>query len=176
VHLPGKKRPKRTRKNQKVDKNFLTFLGNFFLRAAEGRRQLEDMTRWMDQGASSLDEMTNMFRKFYGLEGLPSDSPEYAKAWHRASESFTNSLNDWLASMSVVPRRDYLELEKKYAALKKEVVAQDETIRQYRNLLKEKGIPQPDMVQSFAKMMEKQARQFQQLMESAGRMYKRDAD
>ena len=159
-----------------MDKHFLEFLGNFFLSAAKGRKQVEDMTRWMGQGSSGLDEMTNMFRKFYGLEGLPLDSPDYAKAWNRASETFKTSLNDWLASLSVVPRHDYIELEKKYEALKKEVDAQNETIRHLRNLLKDKGIPQTDTYQSFTEMMEKQARQFQELMESVGKVYKKDVD
>lgn len=157
-----------------MDKQFLEFWGNFLLNAAKGQKQLEDMTRWMGRGFSGFSELTDMFRKFYGLEEMRHDSPDYTKAWEKASENFKKSFNDWLECMNVVPKNEYLSLEKKYDALRKKFAAQDETIRHLQNLLSEKGIPYLDAVQSFTEMIEKQAQQFQDLMENAGQAFKKD--
>jgi DnaJ-domain-containing protein 1 len=115
-----------------------------------------------------------MFRKCYGLEGLALDSPDYPKAWEKASENFKTSFNDWLAFMKVLPKREHMALEKKYEALKEKVATQDETIRYLRNLLSEKNVPYTAAVQNFTEMMEKQAQQFHDLMESAGKGFKKE--
>ena len=159
-----------------MDRQFLEFLGNFLLNSAKGQKQLEDMTRWISSGFSGFDELTNMFRKFYGMEGLPPTSPDYAKAWEKASENFKKSYHDWLKLMSVVPESEYQILGKKCAALKEKVETQEETIRYLRNLLNEKGVPYSDAVQGFNEMMEKQAQQFQDLMESVGKAFKTEED
>ena len=110
-----------------------------------------------DYSANGFDELADMFRKFYGLEQLPHDSPDYAKAWEKASENYKTSLNEWLEFMSVVPKKKYLALEKKYDTLRKKVASQDETIRRLQNLLSEKGVSHMDAVQSFTEMVEKPA-------------------
>jgi hypothetical protein len=48
-----------------MDRQFLEFLGSFFLNAAKGQKQLEELTRWIGGGFSGFDELTRMFRKFY---------------------------------------------------------------------------------------------------------------
>ncbi|MBW1659362.1 MAG: hypothetical protein JRJ48_02570 [Deltaproteobacteria bacterium] len=156
-----------------MDKQFLEFWGNWLLGAARGRQQLEDMIQWVEQGFSGFDELSAMFRRFYGLEKLAPDSPQYPQAWQKASENFKTAFNEWLACMQVVPRREHLALEKKYAALKKKAAAQEETIRCLRSLLDEKNDPSSDAVQNVAAMMEKQARQFNDLMESVGKAFQK---
>ena len=157
-----------------MDKQFLEFWGNLLLNAAKSQKQLEDMTQWIVRGFSGFDELTDMFRRFYGLEGLALDSPDYAKAWEKASENFKKSYHEWLNLMSVVPKSEYQILEKKWAALEEKVATQDETIRHLRNLLSEKGVPYADAVQGFTEMMEKQGRQFQELMDSVGKAFKKE--
>ena len=152
----------------------MEFWGTFLINAAKGQKQLEDMTRWMSRGFNGFDELTDMFRKFYGLEQLPHNSPDYAKAWEKASENYKTSLNEWLEFMSVVPKKKYLALEKKYDTLRKKVASQDETIRRLQNLLSEKGVSHMDAVQSFTEMVEKQAQQFQDLMESLNKAFKKE--
>jgi hypothetical protein len=149
-----------------MDKQFLEFLGNFYLNAARGQKQLEDMTRWMGLGFSGFDELTHMFRKIYGLEKPPLEAPDYTEACEKAFDSFKTSFNDWLKLMSMVPEHEHLALKKKYDALKAKVAAQDETIEHLRTLLSEKGVRHTDAIHDFTEMMGKQARQFQDLMES----------
>ena len=157
-----------------MDRHFLEFLGSFFLNAAKGQKQLEDMTQWISRGFSGFDELTNMFRKFYGMDGLSLASPDYAKAWEKASENFKKSYHEWLNLMSVVPKSEYQTLEKKCEALEEKVATQDEAIQHLRNLLSEKGVPYADAVQGFTEMMEKQGLQFQELMDSVGKAFKKE--
>ena len=157
-----------------MDRQFLEFLGNFFLNAAKGQKQLEDMTQWIGGGLSGFDELSGMFRKFYGINGLPPASSDYTRAWEMASENFKKSYHEWLDLMNVIPKSEYQTLEKKCAALEKTVASQDETIRQLRKLLSEKGLPYADTVKGFTRMMEEQGHQFQELMDSLGKAFKKE--
>ena len=157
-----------------MDRQFLEFIGVFFLNAAKGQKQLEDMTQWISCGFSGFDELTNMFRKFYGMNGLKLTSPDYTKAWEKASENFKKSYREWLSLMNVIPTSEYQILEKKCEALEEKVTTQDKTIRQLQNLLSEKSMPYADAVQGFSEMMEKQGLQFQELMDSIGKAFKKD--
>ena len=157
-----------------MDRQFLEFLGSFFLNAAKGQKQLEDMTRWIRGGFSGFDDLTRMFRKFYGMNELPLASPDYARAWETASENFKKSYHEWLNLMSVIPKSEYQTLQKKCEGLEEKVASQDETIRQLRKLLSEKGLPYLDAIQGFAQMMEEQGRQFQELMDNMGNAFKKE--
>jgi hypothetical protein len=157
-----------------MDKQFLEFLGHFFLNAAKGQKQLEDMTQWVGGGLSGFDELTRMFREFYGMNGLPPASSDYARAWKIASENFKKSYHEWLNLMNVIPKSEYQTLEKKCAALEQKVASQDEIIRQLRKLLSEKGLPYADAVEGFSQMMEEQGRQFQSLMINLGKVFKKE--
>jgi uncharacterized coiled-coil protein SlyX len=157
-----------------MDRQFLEFLGSFFLNAARGQKQLEDMTQWISGGFSGFDELTNMFRKFYGMNGLPLASADYARAWEEASENFKKSYHEWLNLMSVIPKSEYQALKKKCDALEEKVATQDDTIQHLRDLLAKKGLPYADAVKGFTEMMEQQGHQFQELMNSVGKAFKKE--
>ena len=156
-----------------MDRQFLEFLGSFFLNAAKGQKQLEDMKQWMGGGFSGFDELTHMFRKFYGMNGLPLDSSDYTKAWEKASENFKKSYHEWLDLMNVIPKSEYIALKKKCGALEEKITSQDETIRHLRGLIAERGLPYADTVKGFTQMMEKQGQQFQELMENVSTAFKK---
>ena len=157
-----------------MDRQFLEFLGSFFLNAAKGQKQLEDMTRWVGGGFSGFDDLTRMFRKFYGINGMPAGSADYNRAWQKASENFKKSYHEWLNLLDVIPKSEYHILEKKCEDLERQVASQDETIRQLRKLLTEKGLPYAEAVNGFSQMMEQQGHQFQQLMDSLGKAFKKE--
>jgi uncharacterized coiled-coil protein SlyX len=157
-----------------MDRQFLEFLGSFFLNAAKGQKQLEDMTRWIGGGLSGFDDLTRMFRKFYGMNELPLASPDYTRAWEKASENFKQSYHEWLNLMNVIPKSKYQTLEKRCQTLEEKVASQDETIRQLRSLLAEKGLPYADAVKGFTQMMEQQGHQFQELMSCVGKAFKKE--
>ena len=158
-----------------MDKHFLEFWGNFLINAAKGQKQLEDMSKWMQQGFKGFDELTAMFRKFYGLEHMEKDTFDYMETWKKASEDFQKSFKDYLRLMGVVPKEEHLTLVKKYEELKEKVAFQEDTIRNLRMLLDEKKAePQGEVVKGFQEIIEKQTEQFQETMETFGRFFKKD--
>jgi phage tail tape-measure protein len=158
-----------------VDKHFLEFWGNFLINTAKGQKQLQDMSKWMQQGFEGFDELTAMFKKFYGLEQMEKDTPSYMETWKKASENFQKSFKNYLDLVGVVSKGEHLALVKKYEELKEKVVVQEETIKHLRMLLEEKKVEtQGELVQEFQEIIEKQSEQFQETMETLGNFFKKD--
>jgi uncharacterized coiled-coil protein SlyX len=158
-----------------MDRHFLEFWGNFLINVAKGQKQMEDMSKWMQQGFEDFDELTGMFKKFYGLEHMEKDTPTYMETWKQASENFQKSFKDYLRLMGVVPKDEHLALVKKYEELKEKVADQEETIKHLRMLLEEKKVEtQGELVQGFQEIIEKQSEQFQETMETLSRFFKKD--
>jgi len=158
-----------------VDRHFLEFWGNFLINAAKGQKQMEDISKWMQQGFEGFDELTGMFKKFYGLEHMEKDTPAYMETWEKASEKFQESFKDYLRLMGVVPKDEHLTLVNKYEELKDKVAAHEETINNLRMLLREKKAEtQGELVKGFQEILEKQSEQFQETMETFGRFFKKD--
>ena len=158
-----------------MDRHFLEFWGNFLINVAKGQKQMEDMSKWMQQGFEGSDELTGMFKKFYGLEHMKKDTPTYMETWKQASENFQESFKDYLRLMGVVPKDEHLALVKKYEELKEKVADQEETIKHLRMLLEEKKVEtQGELVQGFQEIIEKQSEQFQETMETLRKFFKKD--
>jgi len=156
-----------------MDKNFLEFWGNLLINAAKGQEQLEDMTKWMTQGLEGFEDLSNMFRKFYGLDGVDEASPQYLKKWQNAASEFQKSFRDYLDLMGIVPKEEHLSLVKKYEDLKARVADQEETIKHMGMLLGQRGSSEETVTQTFQDLMNKQTDQFQELMENLGQISKR---
>ncbi len=155
------------------DKN-LEFMGNFFLNAAKCRKQMEDFLKLSRQGFKGFEEMSDMFKKFYGLENLEKSAPDYSKALQSAAEQFQNSLRQYLKLLGVVPKEDYISLIKKYEELKQRTADQEETIRHLQMLLGEKSADQGETVKVFQDLIEKQSEQFMEMMNTVGQYFQKD--
>ena len=110
---------------------------------------------------------------------LSKDSPDYMATWKKASEDFSKSFKDYLLLMGVVPKDKHLTLVKKYEQLKEKVASQEETIKHLRMLLNAKKAQaqaqaQGDITKEFQDLIEKQGEQFQETMETFGRLFKKD--
>ena len=147
-----------------MDRQFLEFWGQYLLAAAKGQKQLEDLNQWICQGFSGFEELTAMFKKFYGLEHPPQKNSDSAKAWENAAAGFRNSFNAYLDLMGVVPREKYQALEQKCTALQNQVADQEETIKILRSLLTEEGTYQGETVKVFQDLVNKQTDAFESLM------------
>ena len=101
-----------------MDRQFLEFWGNFLIQAAKGKKQLEDMAKWMQQGYKGFDELTAMFEAFYGLNKKTESVPGATASWRSAAENFQKSFNDYLRLMGLVTKDEHLALVEKYEALK----------------------------------------------------------
>lgn len=158
-----------------MDKQFLEFWGNFLINTAKEQKRMEDLSKWMQQGFKGFDDLTEMFKKFYGLEHMEKDTPAYMDTWEKASENFLNSYKDYLNLMGVVSKDEHLTLIKKYEELKEKAAAQEETINHLRLLLEEKKTEsQEELVQGFQDLIEKQSKQFQETMETFGSFFQKE--
>ncbi len=147
-----------------MDRQFLEFWGNYLLAAAKGQKQLEELNQWIHQGFSGFDDLTAMFKKFYGLERPPQENSDSAKAWENAADGFRKSFNAYLDLMGVVPRDKYQALEQDCAALQKKVDDQEETIKVLRSLLAQEGTYQGETAKVLQDLVNRQAEAFEKLM------------
>ena len=159
-----------------MDKNFLEFWGNVMIGAARGQKQMEDMTKWMEQGLSGFEDLTAMFGKSYGLDNLAKDTPDYLKTWEQAAKDFQESFKDYLNLMGVTSKDEHLTLVRKYEHLKKKTADQEETIKHLRMLQNEKWVAdQGEVVKGFQDLVKSQSEQFQELTESMSRFFQTEA-
>lgn len=160
-----------------MDKHFLEFWGNFLINTAKEQKRIEDLSKWMQQGFKGFDDLTEMFKKFYGLEHMEKDTPAYTDTWEKASENFLNSYKDYLNLIGMIAKDEHLALIKKYEELKEKAAAQEETINHLRLLLEErKTKSQEELVQGFQDLIEKQSKQFQETMETFGNLFQKEND
>ncbi len=147
-----------------MDKHFLEFWGNFLLNAAKGQQQLENITRWLRQGIESFQGMAEIFRQAYGLREVEPASPEDQDLWKQAEESFRDSFRTYLNLLGAVPREEYAELARRYEELQEKTAEQEETIRQLRLLLEDKGLDYLAVTLKFQELMKKQGQEVEKLL------------
>jgi uncharacterized coiled-coil protein SlyX len=148
-----------------MDRQFLEFWGNYLLAAAKGQKQLEDLNRWIRRGCSGFEELTAMFKKYYGLQDPRRKDSAADQAWQNAAAEFRKSFDAYLSLMGLVPVDKYRALEQKVAALQKKVAEQEKTIQILRKLLAEEGTYQGETVKVFQDLVNKQAAAFEMFMQ-----------
>jgi len=149
-----------------MDRQFLEFWGNYLLAAAKGQKQLEDLSQWMRRGFSGFEELTAMFKKYYGLQDPRPEDPDAAQAWQKAAVEFRNAFDAYLNLMGLVPKDKYRALAQKCAALQKKVAEQADTIQVLRRLLAEEGTYQGETVKVFQELANKQVEAFETFMKN----------
>jgi len=157
-----------------MDKNFIEFWNRYLNTSATGYSQLDEMTKWLQQGLSGSENLTSLFRQAYGLDKFSQDLPDYSKLAEEATRAFQQSLRDVLSSVGMVLKEEHMALIKKHEALKKKAADQEETIKHLRMVLDEKMASNGDGVQQFQNMLTSQNEQFQTLMNSIGQFFKPD--
>ena len=146
-----------------MDPKFLEFWGKALLAAAQGEKQVGDITKWFSQGLKGTEELTRRFARLYGLTPADDDAAASSPDWQQAAESFTQSFRQFLDLLEVVPRSEHQELLEKYEMLQKKSEQQQQTIERLEQLLAEK-MAGGEAVSSFQKLMQEQSKQFQDLM------------
>lgn len=159
-----------------MDKQFLEMWGTFLINMAKGQQQMDDMSKWMSGGLTGVPEMTEMFKRFYGLSGEAEKTPDYMEAWKKASEQFQKAFREHLRTMGMVPKDDHLKLVKKYEALKEKLAETEETVAHLRMLLNERSMDQGEVMRHFQGLMESQSDQFSELMEQFQELYGRGGE
>lgn len=156
-----------------MDKRFLEFLGNLLLSTAKGQEEMENLNQWFRQGFAGFEELTRMFQNFYGLNQLKVNSIDYKETLEKAQHDFRRNLSEFIRYFNVVPKDEYMELLKKYEALKEEMAAQKETINNLKQLSGEKGSDQSDVSKEFHRLITKQAEQYQAMIKGLGEFFKK---
>jgi inorganic triphosphatase YgiF len=151
-----------------MDRQSLEFLGNLFLAAAKGQKQLEDMNDWIGGKKGASDEWTAMFRRYFGLEKEALNSNAYTQAM----QQFQTTVSDWLSLIDVVPKSKFEALQEENEELRQKLAVQQKTIQQLEGLFGDKGTNLRYVVQEFSQMAAQQSDQFQKLMENMSEMFK----
>ncbi|PKN35190.1 MAG: hypothetical protein CVU61_04255 [Deltaproteobacteria bacterium HGW-Deltaproteobacteria-19] len=152
-----------------MDRSFYEFWGRYFLALARGRQQYEDVTAWMRQGFQGSENLTEFFRKAYGLDR--EEKTDTADFWQQTHQSFLASFREYLALFDVVPREDLAALQRENDELKQTVVRLEDIIRRQQDFLGEKGLDPAGMVEGFQGLMQKQTDEFEKLMKSMGHYF-----
>jgi hypothetical protein len=159
-----------------MDKNFLEFWGKFLIEVAKGQKQMEDINKWTSQGLKGFEDLSNMFKKAYGLEGLKEDNPDSLKMWKTAEMDFTKSYKEYIKLIGMVPRDDYLQLVSKYEQLKEKCALQEETIKHLRMLMDAKSSEYGEVAKGFQELAQNQSDQFQKLLAAFTEAFKKEPE
>ncbi len=166
-----------------MDEKFLEFWGNFLLSAARGKKQTDHMFRWMrtgfpnpekssqDQHSPDFQELTRMFRKFYGLDSLSPQSEQYKKTSDLAMYDFQKSLKEYLALMGIVSQQEHLALVEKYEKLKAKCEQQEETIKHLKMLIGSNSTSHAELSSNFENMVKTQGELFLKMMTDFGQYF-----
>jgi DNA anti-recombination protein RmuC len=145
---------------------FLEFWGKFLINAAQGQKQLDEMSSWMKQGYADADGLAALFRRSYGLKASDAGNDQDPQGWQDAVAEFQHTFAQFAAQWGWVPQTTHQETLDKCAALEKQVAEQQATIRQLRDLLAQKGLGYSELLQHMQGSLKDQSDQFQALMET----------
>lgn len=147
-----------------MNRQFNEFWGNYFTSAAQGQKQLEEMSAWMKKGFSGTDELTTLFKRCYGLDGMETDDPMGSKKWQKAISEFQENFSDIAGAWGWVSQTEHQQLLEKCATLEERLQQQQDTITQLRSLLDQEGLGHTELFQHLKNVFEDQSDQFQKLM------------
>ena len=88
----------------------MEFWRNLLVSIARGQEQLEDMMRWVHQGSPGAHDLTNLFRKAYGLNQFPQAPTGQPEVWKETIDRFHQAYRDYLKLLDIVPRAEYEKL------------------------------------------------------------------
>jgi len=169
-----------------MDEKFLELWGNLLLSAARGKKQTNDIFRWMQTGFPNLNdtspnkpgfpdfkELSEMFHRLYGLDKVSNRSEEYKEMSGKALQDFQKSFIDYMTSMGIVSKNEHLTLIEKYEKLKAKCADQEETIKHLKMLLDSKGMNQPEISSQFQDIVKTQGELFQKMIMDFGQHFKK---
>ncbi len=149
-----------------MNKQFYEFWGNFFINVAQGQKQVDEMSAWMKQGFTGIEDLTALFQRCYGLQAPQSGGVQDSPAWQHAITDFQQAFTQFAAQWGWISQNEHQQALEKCAALEKKVQEQQATIKQLRGLLTQEGLGYTELVEHFKDSFKDQSEQFQALMEN----------
>ena len=149
-----------------MNREFLEFFGNFLVDVAKGQKRVEEILGWISGGFKDYEDLNEQFKKFYGLDRLSENDPEYGTAWRKSVEDFRKAFSEYLELFDVVSREKYDRVARECEELKEKVREQAQKIERLEAMLKSKGMEYASLAAEFQQMVEKQAREYRKVLES----------
>ena len=150
---------------------FYQFWSDVALMTARGQIRPNEFTDWMRLGANGPEQLMALFKNYYGLTNAAADNPMDSTLFASAMTDFKNSLTDFYSMLDVVPKQDYLDLEKKYIALKRKIEDLEAVITQLKLLLKTCAPNVEEGIKPLNQMLKTQNEQFLKMMDSLAGFY-----
>ena len=152
-----------------VEDRFYQFWSDVAAKTISGHIPPNEFTDWMRLGGNGPEPLMAMFNKYYGLpSGADSmDSTLFASAM----ENFKKSLTEFYSMLDVVPKQDYLELKKKYLALKRKTEDLETVVTQLKLLFKTCTPNVEEGIKPLNQMLKSQNEQFVKMMNSLAGFY-----
>ncbi len=155
-----------------MDAKFYQFWEDFFKHAVGGQVAPDVLTGWSRLGGSAMpDELMAMFKKYYGLDQMSAEAPDYSILFESALKEFNQSLTNLYAILDVVPKQDYVDLEKKCKALERKVADLEGVIMQLKLLFKTNPPNIGEGIGSLNQMLKSQNEQFLKMMDNLAGFY-----
>jgi hypothetical protein len=146
-----------------MDGAFLKFWGEFLLQAAAGQRQIEELTRWVQNGLPSSGELADLFRRCYGLSS--GSTPETGAPWEEATADFREALEAYAPLWGWVPLDRYDQLREENESLKAQLSEQARLIKRLEALMEDEDMGHMTMVARFQNLIADQSKAFDDLMQ-----------
>ena len=143
---------------------FLKFWGEFLLQAADGQRQVEELTQWMQSGFSPFVDLAALFRKCYGL--APEASKTADDHWQKVTSDFRETLEAYAPLWGWVPLDRYDQLKNENEHLKAQLDKQARLIKRLEALLADGDSGHMTMVTRFQDLIADQNKAFDELMQA----------
>lgn len=166
-----------------MDEKFLEIWGNLLLSAAKGKKQTNDIFRWLHNGFPNITntadspvfpdfkELSETFHRLYGLDQFSKRSEEYKEMSGKALQDFQESFKDYLNSMGIVSKDEHLALVDKYEKLKAKCADQEETVKHLKMLLDSKQDTQENVSAQFQDIVKNQGELFQKMVMDFGQYF-----
>ncbi|MBT8361214.1 MAG: hypothetical protein HKP41_21355 [Desulfobacterales bacterium] len=149
-----------------MNRQFFEFWGNYFTNVAQGQKQIEEISAWMNKGFSGTDDLTRLFRRCYGLDEPEANASLVSQKWQKAITEFQENFSQTANAWGWVTKAEHQQVLDKCAELEKKIQQQQTTISQLRDLLNQEGLGHTELFQHFKNIYEDQSKQFQDLMKS----------
>ena len=107
-----------------MDQYIYNFWEDPFMNLEKGRKQMEDMTRWIMGGLGDFEERSESFGKFWDMNFWSTETQDYMKAWETTTEDFQKLFKYYLDMMGLVPKDEHFELINQYKVLNERVADQ----------------------------------------------------
>lgn len=147
-----------------MDHHFFKFWGELLLQTADGQRQLEALSRWIQSGFSPSNELAALFRKSYGLPPLASENS--GDEWQKATADFHKALKAYAPLMGWVPLDRYDRLKREKERLEAQIAEQTRLIQQLEAILDDKDMGHMSLLTRFQNLVTDQSKAFDDLMQA----------